>query len=202
MVLSRDFYEQTAVVELACQLLGKLLVSEVDGWRTAGLIAETEAYCGACDRACHAYGNRRTARTSVMFGPGGHAYVYLCYGLHDMFNVVAGPPDIADAVLIRGLIPVEGIEYMQYRRKISNAKRKLITGPGTLTQAMGIGRQHNGHDLTTGHLLWIEDCGVHVPSTEVQVTSRIGIAYAGEDAQLPWRFVWQADQLSKTSWIC
>ncbi|NIK73636.1 DNA-3-methyladenine glycosylase [Thermonema lapsum] len=191
MILDRDFYERVDVVEIARELIGKVIVSEIEGCRTAVVITEAEAYCGATDRACHAFGNRRTPRTEVMFGAGGHAYVYLCYGIHRLFNVVTNQKEKADAVLIRAGLPLEGVEHMLRRRKHQRLTPRLIAGPGTLTQALGINLHHNAHDLTAGRLLWLEDRGIVPPSRALEATPRIGIDYAGEDALLPWRFVWK-----------
>lgn len=191
MLLDRSFYEREDVVRIARELIGKVIVSEIEGKRTALVITEAEAYCGATDRACHAFNNRRTPRTEVMFGAGGHAYVYLCYGIHRLFNVVTNQAGKADAVLIRAGVPLEGVEHMLRRRNHSRLTPRLSAGPGTLTRALGIDLSHNRHDLTLGKLLWLEDRGIQPPPVAVQATPRIGIDYAGEDALLPWRFVWK-----------
>ncbi|WP_245705977.1 DNA-3-methyladenine glycosylase [Catalinimonas alkaloidigena] len=181
------FYRRDDVVQIARELLGKYLVSLIDGQYTAGMITETEAYRGASDRACHAFGPRRTPRTELMFGPGGTAYVYLCYGLHHLFNVVTNERDQADAVLIRALEPAEGVEVMQQRRKQKKVTPKLTAGPGNVSSALGIRKQHYGNDLT-GTELWIEDRGIVIPEADLVDTPRIGVDYAGDDARLPWRF--------------
>lgn len=191
MLLDRAFYEREDVVGIARDLIGKVIVSEIDGKRTALVITEAEAYCGATDRACHAFGNRRTPRTEVMYAAGGHAYVYLCYGIHRLFNVVTNRAEKADAVLIRAGVPLEGLAHMLQRRKHQRLTPRLSAGPGTLTQALGIELLHNRHDLTLGQLLWLEDRGIKPPPGAIQATPRIGIDYAGEDALLPWRFVWK-----------
>jgi DNA-3-methyladenine glycosylase len=162
--------------------MGKVLFSCIDETVTAGIIVETEAYNGAEDRACHAYRGRKTPRTEVMFEPGGVAYVYLCYGIHSLLNVVTGPKDMPQAVLIRAIKPLEGIEAMTERRK---GKMPLAAGPGTVAQALGITRKHSGISLLENKL-WIEDHGLVFDS--IQAGPRIGVDYAGDDALLPYRF--------------
>jgi DNA-3-methyladenine glycosylase len=180
--LPREFYTRSSAVSIAQELLGKTLLSAIGGTITGGMIIETEAYEGPHDRACHAYQNRRTPRTEVMFGMGGHAYVYLCYGMHCLFNIVTGPQETAHAVLIRALLPEEGIEEMSKRR---NKMTNLTSGPGTVCQALGITRRHSGSDLLQGPI-WVEDRGFTVQT--IEASPRIGIDYAGADALLPWRF--------------
>jgi DNA-3-methyladenine glycosylase len=159
-----------------------VLFSCIDGQKTAGVITETEAYLGIDDRACHAYGGRRTARTEIMYQAGGVAYIYLCYGIHHLFNVVTAEEGTPHAVLIRGLRPLHGIDLMKTRRR---AKEPLCSGPGTVTQALGITTLHNGIPLL-GNLLWIEDPGMVFD--QIATTPRIGVDYAKEDAFLPYRF--------------
>lgn len=183
MILPLDFYQSTDVIALARQLLGKWLFSHIDGQLTGGMIIETEAYKGAEDRASHAYNNRRTPRTEIMFASGGHSYVYLCYGIHNLFNVVTGPKDTPHAVLIRALAPDCGLDIMQKRRK---KLTDLTSGPGALCQALGINRGHTG-SLLNAAPIWIEDRGF-TPSNVLR-TERIGIDYAGADAKLPYRFL-------------
>jgi DNA-3-methyladenine glycosylase len=186
--LPRSFYTRSDVVTISRELLGKLLYTQVDGVLTGGIIVETEAYSGFNDRACHAYSNRRTKRTEVMYGPGGVAYVYLVYGLHTLFNIVTNEAGKADAVLIRAIEPTNGVEEMLLRRSLARPVPQLTAGPGVLSQALGIStRRHYGTDLT-GHEIWLEDRGVVVPEEEVVASPRVGIDYAGEDALLPWRF--------------
>lgn len=185
--LGRDFYEGEDVVALARALLGKVLVTRVDGLRTAGRIVETEAYRGQGDRACHAHGGRRTARNEVMYGPGGRAYVYLCYGMHVLFNVVTNREGQADAVLIRAMEPVEGIEVMVARSGKPAGDVRLGSGPGLLTRSLGIVPTMTGVSLL-GDRIWIEDWGEKVSDEHVWASARVGVGYAGEDARLPWRF--------------
>ncbi len=185
--LDRAFYTQADVVGISKALLGKFLVTCIDGVLCSGMIVETEAYCGATDKACHAHLNKRTKRTEVMFREGGCAYVYLCYGVHALFNIVTNVQNHADAVLLRAIEPSEGIDAMLHRRKMQSVKRNLTAGPGLLSQAMGIKTQHYGIDLT-GDTIWIEDRSLSLGEEAISASPRVGIGYAEEDALLPWRF--------------
>lgn len=184
--LPESFYQRTNVVRIARDLLGKSLFTNRDGEVSGGMIVETEAYSWK-ERGCHAYGGRKTARNAVMFGPGGHSYVYMCYGIHFLFNVVTNTSGTADAVLIRALEPHTGIETMEKRRGTLLNPFHLSSGPGKLTRALGIDRAWNGLSLMADRI-WIADEGRRVPSSNVVASPRIGIDYAGEDAALPWRF--------------
>lgn len=186
MRLSESFYERTNVVKIARELLGKSLFTKVSGVVTGGLIVETEAYSWK-ERGCHAYGGKQTPRNKIMFYRGGHAYVYLCYGMHNMFNVVTNRMGTADAVLIRAIEPIEGLKEMQLRRGKLQSPFHLTSGPGKLTKAMGIDRTFNGKFLLNRDV-WIEDIGEVVKGNSIVASERIGIDYAGEDAKLPWRF--------------
>ncbi len=183
-VLSDSFYARTNVTQIARQLLGKKLITNVLGGRSGGIIVETEAYSFR-ERGCHAYDNRMTNRNKVMFETGGVAYVYLCYGIHHLFNVVTNKKGMADAVLVRALQPVEGEEWMLKRMKATSLTR-ITSGPGKLTKALGIDRTFDGKYLNSTEV-WIEE-GVNVSSRQVVSSARVGIDYAGEDALLPWRF--------------
>lgn len=189
-ILSGDIdYQSEDVLGLARQLLGKTLVTSIDGKICGGIIAETEAYRAPDDRACHAYGNKITPRTQTMFGRGGTAYIYLCYGIHHLFNVVTGPEGTAHAVLIRALIPQEGIEFMLERRKHKQLNYKLTRGPGALSVALGIHTKMNGtHLLTSNSAIRILNTGLHLSTEDISQSPRIGVGYAGESALLPWRF--------------
>lgn len=186
MKLPESFYQRTNVVKIARDLLGKGLFTQRDGILTGGLIVETEAYSWK-ERGCHAYGNRKTARNAVMFSPGGIAYVYLCYGIHEMFNVVTNGDNIADAVLIRALQPLIGEADMRQRRGNLKHAQQLTSGPGKLTRALAIDRTLNGASLQ-GQAVWIEDIGETISPKMIDASPRIGIDYAGDDALLPWRF--------------
>lgn len=196
MRLPSEFYQSTDAVQIARDLLGKVLVTNFDGQYTAGRITETEAYRAPDDRACHAWNNRRTSRTEVMFGQGGNAYVFLCYGIHYLFNVVTAPANVAHAVLIRAIEPLEGIDIMRERRGGKNQSLvQLTTGPGSLSQALGITTKWTGQPLTDDNSpIWIEDRGEIIAPEDIVAGKRIGVDYAGECAEWPWRF-WIRDTL-------
>lgn len=185
--LPEDFYTRKNVLEVTRDLLGKVLITEFQGVRTSGKIVEAEAYEGATDRACHAYANRRTARTEPMFWRGGHSYVYLIYGIHPMFNIVSNLEGTPHAILIRGLEPLKGVDLMQIRRKKKNIDHTLTAGPGSLARALGITTAHTGLPLVDPPI-WVEDQGFGVPREEIITSERVGVDYAGEDAKLPYRF--------------
>ena len=186
--LEPSFYQSEDVVMLSKLLLGKLLVSHFGGELTSGIIVETEAYRGVTDRASHAYGNRRTGRTEVMFASGGSSYVYLCYGIHHLFNVVSGPANVPHAILVRAIEPFEGKEFMLRRTGKKQWDNNIGSGPGNVTRALGIHTRHSGTSLLSGEL-FIADNGISFRDTEIVSTPRIGVDYAGEDAALPYRFV-------------
>lgn len=185
--LPYSFYQHTDVNQLAIQLLGKQLCTFIDGVLTAGTIVETEAYNGVEDKASHAYGGRFTDRTKIMYQEGGLSYVYLCYGIHHLFNVVTAPKGTPHAVLIRGLEPTTGLDVMLHRRNMSVLKPSLSAGPGSLAKALGIDRKLNAKDLAADEI-WIEDQGIVVPAESIIAAPRIGVAYAGDHALLPWRY--------------
>lgn len=187
MKLPKSFYLQEDVVSIARQLIGKVLYTNTNGIVTAGIISETEAYEGATDKASHAFGNRRTKRTETMFAQGGIAYVYLCYGMYELFNVVTNLKDIPHAVLIRGIIPYEGLKTMAQRRGVEEIKQKHVDGPGKLSKALSISRNMNDLDLCSD-VVWIEDKGIQIEEDQIVAAKRIGINYAEEDAFLPYRF--------------
>lgn len=187
MVLTTDFYRRTDVVQVAKDLIGKKLITEINGCKTSGRIVETEAYAGIDDKASHAYNHRRTQRTEIMYADGGVAYVYLCYGVHHLFNVVTNVAGIPHAVLIRAIEPLEGIDTMLQRRKKTNVTPGLTAGPGVLSAAMGIHTKHTGVDLQSS-LIRIEDMDVVMSEPQLIITTRVGVDYAGEDALLPYRF--------------
>ena len=185
--LPASFYHRTNVVAIAKELLGKLLVTSFNGERTAGRIVETEAYNGIVDKAAHSYGGRRTKRTETMYGPGGVAYVYLCYGIHHLFNVVTNVPDTPQAILIRGIEPVTGIDIMLQRMKKGKADYSIGRGPGNVSKALGILVQHTSLSLLEEDI-YIADDGVKIKPAQIITTPRIGVDYAAEDALLPYRF--------------
>ncbi len=194
MKLKEEFYQGTNVVEIARNLIGKGLFTRKKKVVTGGMIVETEAYSWK-ERGCHAFNARKTDRNAIMFEAGGHAYVYLCYGIHHLFNVVTNVPGTADAVLIRALEPLEGIEEMKKRRGSLASPFHLTSGPGKLSKALGIDRSFNGKYLLNDEV-WIEDLGKKIAKIDIEASPRIGIDYAGEDALLPWRFT-----LKKNLWV-
>ncbi|MDX1638379.1 MAG: DNA-3-methyladenine glycosylase [Balneolaceae bacterium] len=186
--LDTEFFLRPDVVTIARELVGKVLCTQMPGDPlTSGLIVETEAYSGRNDMACHANNGRRTDRTEIMYQTGGVAYVYLCYGIHHLFNVVTNREGNADAVLIRAVKPLDGIDTILERREFDKLEPAVAAGPGRLTRALGISTDHYGTDLT-GDLIWIEDrtgLGEHF---EIDASPRIGVEYAGEHAKRKWRF--------------
>ncbi|MEE6129233.1 DNA-3-methyladenine glycosylase [Chryseobacterium arthrosphaerae] len=187
MKLPRSYYADQDVLFLAQDLLGKILFTEINGNITAGIIVETEAYFGVQDKASHAYGGRRTDRTETLYSHGGVSYVYLCYGIHHLFNVVTSVKDKPHAVLIRAVEPLIGKETMELRRSMPASRAAISSGPGSAAKALGIDRNFNKKDLT-GNEIWIEDHGIRYDPDEIIAGPRIGVAYAQEDALLPWRF--------------
>ena len=195
MKLGRDFYERDDVVQVAKELLGKTLITCIGGGYTAGRITELEAYRGRNDKACHANDGLRTKRTEVMYWQGGTAYVYLIYGMHHLFNVVTNTEGLADAVLIRAIEPMEGVDLMLQRRGLTAPGKNLSAGPGTLSAALGIRtKDHYGLDLL-GETIWLEDAPL-VNDDQMIVSTRINVDYAKEDALKPWRFY-----ISDTPWV-
>lgn len=185
--LPQSFYSRTNVLQIAKDLLGKVLVSSINGDYTSGMIVETEAYTGENDKAAHVYGGRRTQRTETMYGEAGYAYIYLCYGIHHLLNVVTHSVNVPHAVLIRALEPIEGIELMMKRRNKLKPDITLTRGPGSLCQALGIHYNQSGENLTGDHI-WIEERGIRILKNNIECGPRIGVAYAQEDALLPYRF--------------
>ncbi|MDB5021370.1 MAG: putative 3-methyladenine glycosylase [Pedobacter sp.] len=185
--LPYSFYQEEDVNQLAIGLLGKQLFTLVDGELTGGTIVETEAYKGIIDKASHAYGGRFTNRTKVMYEAGGLSYVYLCYGIHHLFNVVTAGANTPHAVLIRGVEPVTGLKVMLRRRNMKAMKPNLTAGPGALSKALAIDKALNGKDLW-GEEIWIEDSGIRYKPEEIAAVPRVGVGYADDHAILPWRY--------------
>lgn len=190
--LASEFYTRSDTLRVARELLGKRLVvpSADEGVRVSGIIVETEAYMGPEDKGAHSYNNRRTPRTEVMYGAGGVAYVFFVYGMYYQFNVVCNVMDVPHAVLVRAAEPEEGLDLMRQRRA-GRKETELASGPGRLTIAFGIDRSYNGASLS-GPRVWIEDAGRVVRQSEIASGPRIGIPYAEEFAERPWRF-WVKD---------
>src|SRR5205814_8198731 len=185
--LDIEFYEQKNVLQIAKELLGKILVTNWKGIITSGRIVECEAYAGIIDRASHASGGRRTARNEIMYGEGGYAYVYLCYGIHHLFNVVTNSTDIPHAILIRAIDPVEGIKEMLLRTNKKQLDHSLTRGPGNVSKALGISTKHSGISLLENKIFIVDDGGKY-RRKEIGASPRIGVDYAGKDALFPYRF--------------
>lgn len=187
MKLRSDFYLRDNVVSISRELLGKILVTRIDKKYCAGKIVETEAYEGITDRASHAFGGKFSERTRVMYEAGGVAYIYLCYGIHHLFNVVTNVKGVPHAVLIRAIEPVEGVDIMMKRRNKKVQDTSLTSGPGSLSEALGIHFSQSGISLSAGKI-WIEDNEKPVTDAQIIASPRVGVGYAKEDALLPYRF--------------
>ena len=193
-LLPLSFFLRGDVVQVARELLGKKIVTRIDGVTTSGIITETEAYAGVTDKASHAYGGRRTERTEVMYARGGTAYVYLCYGMHSLFNIVTNTEGIPHAVLIRGILPLEGKETMLLRSGKEKISKDFGTGPGKVSKILGIHYSLSGLLLNqdgpggVSAMIGVEDHGMKVDIDLILSGPRIGVDYAGEDALLPYRF--------------
>lgn len=185
--LNADFYNRDDVVVIAKELLGKILVTNFENKLTAARIVETEAYKGVVDKASHAYKGRRTSRTEIMYRQGGAAYVYLCYGIHHLFNVVTNAQETPHAILIRATEPVYGMDIMLARAKKSKFDYTLMKGPGNVSKALGISTKHTGVDLLKNEMFIIND-GLKLSKNSIITSPRIGVDYAEEDALLPYRF--------------
>jgi DNA-3-methyladenine glycosylase len=185
-----SFYLRDDVVQISKDLIGKYLVTDFLDGKTVGRIVETEAYQGPEDRASHAFANRNTQRTHIMYYPGGHAYVYLCYGIHQMFNVVTGPQGTPHAVLIRAVEPVFNTQLMLERKGMKQLKPALGAGPGNVGKALGLHTSYSGYSLIEpAATIWIEEPLENIPDDQIIASTRVGIAYDGEDwAARPWRF--------------
>jgi DNA-3-methyladenine glycosylase len=184
--LPLSFYQHSDVTLVAKALLGKSLFTCVNGIRTGGIITETEAYDGIVDKACHAYNGRRTNRTEIMYAAGGVSYVYLCYGIHHLLNVVTGNADNPQAVLIRSIEPLIGVEEMLLRRNMSKLHPRITSGPGALSSALGIDKSFNATSLNS-EIIWLENNPEYAIS-EIESTPRIRVEYAQEHALWPYRF--------------
>lgn len=185
--LKFSFYQRQDVVQIAKELLGKILITNWKGIVTSGRIVECEAYAGVIDKASHASGGRRTSRNKIMYGAGGSAYVYLCYGIHHLFNVVTNCEEIPHAILIRALDPIEGIDEMLLRTNKKKVDHTLTRGPGNVSKALGIFTKHSGISLL-GDSIFIATDGGKYTRREIVASPRIGVDYAGKDALLPYRF--------------
>ncbi|MCB2208794.1 MAG: DNA-3-methyladenine glycosylase [Bacteroidetes bacterium] len=188
MKLPLTYYLSDDVPSLAKSLLGKYLITNINGVIAGGMITETEAYEGVTDRASHAYGGLRSKRTEVLYATGGCSYVYLCYGIHYLFNIVTNQKEVPHAVLIRGIFPMIGIEEVLIRTGKRKVGYALTNGPGKLSKALGITLRQNNIALN-GQQIWIEDREIQCMETDIISTKRVGVDYAGPDALLPYRFI-------------
>ncbi len=189
-LIDNTFLQGDDVVYLARQLIGKRLITRVDGVEVSGIISETEAYRGITDKASHTWNGRRTKRTEKMYWSGGHIYVYLCYGIHALLNIVTNKAEIPDAVLIRSIVPESGTAVILNRRRAKKWNSNLTTGPGKVSQALGVQIKHSGLFLgeeKEGFRIWMEE-GIIVHEKDIVAAKRVGVDYAGEDAGLLWRF--------------
>lgn len=193
MKLPETFYTRADTLTIAKELLGKILYCNSSGRITSGIIVETEAYLGIEDRASHAFGGKYTSRTAVMYSKGGVAYVYRCYGIHNLFNVVTHEEGTPHAVLIRGIEPLDNTPLMVERRGLRQPAKNSFIGPGKVTQALGITLDMTGISLR-GDIVWIEEGSETADIQQVLTTPRIGVGYAGKDALLPFRFVLDRNQ--------
>ncbi len=185
--LPAEFYDRDDVVQIARDLLGKILITKFDGIVTSGMIAETEAYIGLTDKASHSYGAKRTARNEYMYASAATAYVYICYGMHHLFNVVTNKKNIPDAVLIRAIEPLQGIDFMLQRTGKLKLDNTLTKGPGNVGKALGIAKHHSGLNLL-GNKIFVGDNNIFFKEDEIGASKRIGVESAGAAALYPYRF--------------
>jgi DNA-3-methyladenine glycosylase len=182
-----SFYNRKDVVKIAKELLGKIIVTRFDGEITSGRIVETEAYAGIVDKASHSFAGKRTARNEHMYSAAGTAYIYICYGMHQMMNIVTNEKEIPDAVLIRAIEPLEGIDIMLKRTGKKTLDKTLTRGPGNVGKALGIFKHHSGLYLLDDEICVLDD-SKKIPDEEIGISKRIGVESAGEDGLLPYRF--------------
>jgi DNA-3-methyladenine glycosylase len=186
--LTIDFYNRTDVVQIARDLIGKIIITKLNGMLTSGRIVETEAYIAISDKASHAYGGKRTQRNEHMYSKAATSYVYICYGMHHLFNVVTNKKDIPDAVLIRAVEPMEGIDIMLERTGKIKLDNSITKGPGNVSKALGIHKIHSGITLTGNTIFLADDNWKAEHAATIAASNRIGIDSAGADALLPYRF--------------
>ena len=185
--LPLNFYKRKDVVAIAKDLVGKIVVTKFDGLVTSGRIVETEAYVAHVDKASHSFGGRRTAKNEHMYAHPGTAYVYICYGMHQMFNVVTNEKDIPDAVLVRAIEPLKGIDIMLQRTGKQKLDFTLTKGPGNVGKALGIFKKHSGLLLLDDEI-YLADDGFKLKENEIGISKRIGVESAFPDSELPYRF--------------
>jgi DNA-3-methyladenine glycosylase len=182
-----SFYNRKDVVQIAKDLLGKIVVTNIDGFVTSGRIVETEAYVGITDKASHSFGGKRTARNEIMYAAPGTAYIYICYGMHQMLNIVTNEKEIPDAVLIRAIEPIKGIDIMLERTGKKVLDKTLTRGPGKVGKALGIFKHHSGAYLLDNEIYLLDD-GFIIEGKDLGISIRIGVESAGSDGLLPYRF--------------
>lgn len=187
MKLPLSFYQRDDAVLIARELLGKHLYTNIGGILTGGVIVETEAYQGPEDRGSHAYNHRRTPRNEMMFSAGGVVYMYICYGIHDMLNIVTGKDSVSHAVLIRAVEPLVGVDVMRERRGLFTEDSRLCRGPGALAKALGLVKAHNGISLLED-TIWLEDKSETLDDPEIIASARVGMNFDGPYKTIPWRF--------------
>ncbi|MET4083863.1 DNA-3-methyladenine glycosylase [Pedobacter sp. UYP30] len=201
MKLNDTFYKRDDTVEMAKELIGKFVYTNIDGEITGGMIVETEAYLGATDSGCHSFNNKKTPKNATMFNNGGVAYMYICYGIHDMLNIVAGAEGTAEAILIRAIEPTEGIDLMQIRRG-NVLLNRLAKGPGSLAKALGLNKTFDNISLL-GDVLWIEDEAIKIVESDIVASPRIGLGCPEPYFSIPWRFFLKGNKFvsGKTNYI-
>lgn len=187
MKLPKEFYTREDTLTIAKELLGKYIFTNINDVVTGGIIVETEAYLGPLDEGSHAFNNKRSMKNDAMYLEGGIVYMYICYGIHDMLNIVTGPIDTSHAILIRALEPIIGIQTMMNRRNNSSIK-KLCNGPGVLSQALGLNKSYNKLNLNSSEI-WIEDKGLQIKEENIKATARIGLGCKEPYLSTPWRFI-------------
>ena len=186
-IVKRSFYLSDNIIKVSKGLLGKIIETNINNQKTSGIIVETEAYAGTRDRASHSYQNKMTPRNEMMFKNGGSSYIYMCYGLHALFNVVTNSSNCPQAVLIRAIAPISGIKYMLKRRDMKKLSHNLTSGPGKLSQALGLTLKENGLTLQ-GPTIRVYDVEKKIANQDIIASPRVGVDYAGKDALNPWRF--------------
>ena len=186
--LPLQFYDRTDVIAIARELLGKIIVTRFDGLISSGRIVETEAYIGLTDRASHSFHGRRTPRNEHMYAAPGTAYVYICYGMHHLFNVVTNKKDVPDAVLIRAVEPLKGVDLMLQRTGKKKADHTLTKGPGNAARSLGIAKSHSGASLV-GSVIYLAEDAFGIDDAMIGTSKRIGVEGAGlPAADYPYRF--------------
>jgi DNA-3-methyladenine glycosylase len=188
MKLPKSFYQRDDTLAIAKELIGKLLITNIAGELTGGLIIETEAYMGPIDRGSHAFNNKRTPRNDTMYSEGGQVYMYICYGIHDMLNIVTGKEGSPHAILIRAIQPTIGWDIIKRRRNLYNQDYRLCQGPGSLAKSLALTKVHNGLDLN-GDIIWVEDTHSAYPDKDIIAAARVGMNFEGPYKNIPWRFL-------------